>query len=129
MEKIMANWLKRFSAWIQMDVLEKWVSSEAECETIYHGVFVIWIGEKRYAIPGRIVERPGAPAAVYLSHAPPALWTHPHGRCFQKVQPGSDWVKLHWREPAYDFVTARQYVTSLLTEALRSTSKARMYFV
>src|SRR5437764_12794991 len=113
----MFNWLKRFSS-------ETWQSKQMEGGTIYTGVFIVrnYGGRGRITIAGRIIERWGIPAAVYLRDPPQEVWNHRHRRCLQLVEPGSVWYKLHWEKPAYDFDTARYYVESLLVEALQTAS-------
>lgn len=121
----MSNLFASISSWVEICLLEAWHKElTAPDKTIYAGTFMVknqGTGQ-RYTIPGRIFEAPDTPAGVYLHQAPSALWRHPHGRCFQLVSPGSGWVKLHWKEPAYDFITARNYVKSMLVEALRSAN-------
>jgi hypothetical protein len=87
---------------------------------IYEGFFLVRDRAGRLVLraPGRVVERPGFAADVYIQNPPAAIRTHPHGSCFQLVDPHSMWFKLHWERPARDLTASVALVELILAESV-----------
>jgi len=107
---------------------EVWHAEQTTDGVAYTGNFIVWNDKTREWIrfAGRIIVRNATPAAVYMREPPPEIWNHPHGRCWQLVEPGSVWFKLHWTKPAYDFNLAQYYVESLLFEAYQISTDPKI---
>lgn len=106
---------------------EVWRAQQTADGVVHTGNFVVWDDKKRVWIrfAGRIIVRNDTPAAVYMREPSPEVRNHPHGWCWQLVEPGSVWFKLHWEKPAYDFDIARNYVEFLLFEAYQMSAGSK----
>jgi hypothetical protein len=116
----MSNWFTRSITRSLTYLFGTWKTEQNGRSTTYTGKFIVWdqAQGQPITIPSCIIEQPDTPTDVYLCDPPRRLWKHKHGWCFQLAEPGSSWVHLHWEIPAYDFATARNYVQTLLVEAL-----------
>jgi len=107
---------------------EVWRAEQTADGVAYTGNFVVWNDKTREwtKIAGRIIVRNATPARVYIRGIPLEVRNHPHGRCWQLVEPGSVWFKLHWEKPAHDFDLARYYVESMLFEAYQTSASPKI---
>lgn len=98
--------------------LKRWSIEEAPGGLIYVGTFRARDTDGHvHLYQGRIVERTNLPTDIYILSPPLDLKRHEHGGCFQLLEPGSNWFKMHWDHPTSDFYTSLCYVEKLLTEA------------
>ncbi len=100
-----------------------WLSEYNGDTKTFTGRFLVYDrrGLLRLGVRGRIVQRSGRVADVYLYDPPKFVGRHRHGQCLQLLHPNDKWFKLHFEKPAYDFPSAYTYVENLLTEAYRLT--------
>lgn len=96
-----------------------WQKEIAENSTVFTGYFLVFdrAGNIRTRVQGRINERWGLPAEVFLYNPPPFVKRHHHSSCLQLLSPHQCWFKLHFEKPARDFASAYTYVEHFLTEA------------
>ncbi len=87
--------------------------------TTYTGNFLVYdrMGKIKLRIQGRIVQKQKTASTVYLYNPPDFIKNHRHGSCLQLLRPNDKWFKLHFDNPAKDFISAYTYVEHLLTEA------------
>jgi hypothetical protein len=87
---------------------------------VYSGFYAVHDGSGRLIarVAGRVVERPGLPAEVFVRDPPEQLRRHPKGHCLQLAEPGGAWFKVHWERPARDADAGRAYAEQFLAEAV-----------
>ena len=96
-----------------------WQAERQGLYMIVTGPFCVYDqnGSMKLHVPGYIAAKPGSALDIYLYDPPGFLKKHKHGCCLQLLRPNEKWFKLHFTKPAYDFVTAYNYVVCFLTEA------------
>jgi hypothetical protein len=65
---------------------------------------------------GQVVEHEGQGIAAYIADPPPEIRQHPHGACFQLIQP--PWFRLHWNRAPRSVDDALLYMERMLDEAV-----------
>ena len=55
---------------------------------------------------------------AYVHDPPTGLKAHPKGPCFQLLEPGGLWFKVHWHRPPKNGEVARAYVEQILAEVV-----------